>query len=78
MKAIGIVRKTDPLGRLSLPAEIRRTYNIGPGSEIEISTLGDSIILKKYENTCVFCGSTDSLKIFKDKSVCAKCVKELK
>jgi len=77
MKSTGIVRKTDGLGRLSLPVEIRRAYNLSVGSEIDISTLGDTIILKKYETMCIFCGSSDNLKMFKEKSVCDKCVGEI-
>ena len=78
MKSIGVVRKTDPLGRISLPSEIRKTYNLGVGSEIEISTSGDTIILRKHETTCVFCGTMDSLKEFQRKAVCEKCVGDLK
>ena len=78
MKSTGIVRKIDELGRIVLPAEVRKAYNINPGSEIEISTLDDTIILRKHETTCVFCGSDKSLKLFKEKSVCAKCVGQIK
>ena len=78
MKSTGIVRKIDELGRIVLPAEIRKAYNINPGSEIEISTQDDTIILKKHENTCVFCGSDKNLKLFKEKSLCAKCISQIK
>jgi len=78
MKSIGIVRRIDELGRLILPVETHRLYNISPDSEIEISTLDDTIILKKYETNCVFCDSIDNLKMFKEKAVCAKCAGELK
>ena len=78
MKETGIIRKIDELGRIVLPAEMRRSYNIGPGSEIEIAASGDNIILKKHETTCIFCGSDKSLKLYKEKSVCGKCVTGLK
>ena len=78
MKATGIVRKIDELGRIVLPAEVRRSYNINPGSEIEISTTDEGIVLKKYETTCVFCGSDQKLKLFKEKSVCGKCISQIK
>ena len=77
MKSTGVVRKIDELGRIVLPAEVRRVYNINPGSEIEISTLNDTIVLKKHESTCIFCSSNENLKIFKEKAVCAKCADEL-
>jgi transcriptional pleiotropic regulator of transition state genes len=78
MKSTGIIRKIDELGRIVLPAEVRKAYNISPGSEIEISTLNDTIILKKYGTSCIFCGSEESLKTFKEKAVCLKCADELK
>ena len=49
MKATGIVRKIDDLGRLVIPKEIRRTLRIREGDPLEIFTNSDSgIILKKY------------------------------
>ena len=78
MKSTGIIRKIDELGRIVLPAEVRRAYSISPGSDIEISTLDDTIILKKCETTCVFCGSGENLKMFKEKSVCGKCANDIK
>ena len=44
---------------------------------IEIYVDDSSIILKKYEPNCVFCGSTDDLIEYKGKLVCKKCSKEL-
>ena len=49
MKATGIVRRIDDLGRLVIPKEIRRTMKIREGYPIEIFTAeGGEIILKKY------------------------------
>ena len=56
MKSTGIVRKVDELGRIVLPIELRRTLDIAEKDSIEIYVDGSSIILKKYEPTCVFCG----------------------
>lgn len=49
MKATGIVRRIDDLGRIAIPKEIRRTMRIREGDPVEIYTEKDgSIILKKY------------------------------
>lgn len=49
MKATGIVRRIDDLGRVVVPKEIRRTLRIREGDPIEIFTTKDGeIILKKY------------------------------
>ena len=49
MKATGIVRRIDDLGRVVVPKEIRRTLRIREGDPLEIFTDRDGeIILKKY------------------------------
>ena len=69
MKATGIVRKVDELGRIVLPIELRRTLNIFVDE--------DYILLKKYEPCCIFCGSAKTVKQIKGKNVCENCIKEL-
>ena len=49
MKATGIVRRIDDLGRIVVPKEIRRTLRIREGDPLEIFTDREGeIILKKY------------------------------
>lgn len=48
MKATGIVRRVDDLGRILIPKEIRRTLKITDGKPMEFFIDGDSIVLKKY------------------------------
>lgn len=49
MKATGIVRRIDELGRVVIPKEIRRTLRIREGDPLEIFTDRDGeVILKKY------------------------------
>ena len=49
MKATGIVRRIDDLGRVVIPKEIRRTLRIREGDPLEIFTEKDgSVIFKKY------------------------------
>jgi transcriptional pleiotropic regulator of transition state genes len=74
MKATGIVRKVDELGRVVLPIELRRTLGIDVKDPIEIFVDGEHIILKKYEPACNFCGSADNIKHFQGKKVCSECV----
>ena len=48
MKATGIVRRIDDLGRVVIPKEIRRTLRLREGTPLEICTVRDgAIILKK-------------------------------
>jgi transcriptional pleiotropic regulator of transition state genes len=44
MKSTGIVRKVDPLGRIVLPRELRRTLSIEEGDSLEIFSDEDKIV----------------------------------
>ena len=77
MKAIGIVRKVDELGRIVLPIELRRTLDIAVRDELEIYLEDDKVVLRKYEPACVFCSSNRNLVSYEGKNVCAECIKNL-
>jgi len=77
MKSTGIVRKVDELGRIVLPIELRRTLEIEEKDSLEIYVEGNSIILKKYEPACIFCGNASDIKDYMGKNVCASCAKKL-
>ena len=49
MKATGITRKVDELGRVVLPIELRRNLGIEVTDTLEIFTEGDNIILRRYD-----------------------------
>ena len=78
MKSTGIVRKVDELGRIVLPIELRRTLNIELRDPVEIYVDGQSIVLRKHEPTCVFCGGTKRLDTFHGRAVCENCRNEFK
>jgi len=74
LKATGIVRKVDELGRVVLPIELRRTLLIDDKDSIEIFVDGDSIVLKKHQESCYICNNSKGLKSFKGKTICAECI----
>jgi AbrB family transcriptional regulator, transcriptional pleiotropic regulator of transition state genes len=73
MKATGIVRKTDQLGRIVIPMELRKKLGIGENDPLEIFVDEDMIILKKYQPdlTCLITGtiSSDNLSLANGKVV---------
>ena len=77
MKETGIVRKVDDLGRIVLPIELRRALDVAIKDPMEIYVEGDTIILKKYEPACIFCGSANGVTSFKEKNICKDCLSEL-
>ena len=77
MKATGIVRRLDKLGRVVIPVELRDTFKIDSETPIEIFTNDGMIVLQKYECTCALCGSKEDLIPYRDKWICNTCKNEL-
>ena len=73
MKATGIVRRIDELGRVVIPKEIRRTLRIKEGDPLEIFTDRDELMLKKYspiatlEKFSVICDTDGVLHAYGEK-----------
>ncbi len=78
MKSTGIVRKVDELGRIVVPMELRKTMDIKEKDPIEIFTDGDSIILRKFSDSCIFCGNNEDAVRFEGKIICKGCLSKLK
>ena len=77
MKATGIVRKIDDLGRIVLPKELRKTMNIDKKDPMEIYVDEDTVILKKYQPACIFCGNTEDTFEYMKKIICKTCLDEM-
>ena len=77
MKATGIVRRIDELGRVVLPMELRKTLNIEIANPLEIYVDGENIVLKKYKPGCYLCGSADDLLHIEDKLICHRCAEKI-
>ena len=77
-KARGMVRQGDELGRIVLPVELRRTMDIVEKDALEIYVDGNSIVLRKYRPSCIFCDSTKDVRTFRGRNVCPRCLRELR
>lgn len=77
MKSTGIVRKVDELGRIVLPIELRRTLDVAEKDGLEIYVDGNSIVLKKYQPDCIFCGEVEGVTTFKGHNICPNCMAAL-
>lgn len=78
MKATGIVRTVDSVGRFVIPMELRRTLGIIDAEDaLEVFVDEDKIILRKYSPSCLFCKSLDNVIEFNGKKVCKKCIESL-
>jgi len=77
MKATGIVRRLDELGRVVLPIELRKVMHIKERDALEVFVSGDSIILKKYEPACIFTDESDDLIEYKGRKISKKAIEEM-
>ena len=78
MKSAGLPRRIDHLGRIVIPAELRRLLDINEGDYIQFSAEDGRVVIDKLEERCTFCGSPSELRMFKAKLVCDTCVVELR
>ncbi|MFP3844926.1 AbrB/MazE/SpoVT family DNA-binding domain-containing protein [Priestia filamentosa] len=76
MKSTGIVRKIDPLGRVVLPKELRKSLSIESQDPLEIFVDKDQIILRKYQaqKACLITGkvSEDNLVLENGKVILSR------
>ena len=78
MKSTGVTRQIDELGRFVLPVEIRRALNINLKDYLEIHVENDSIVLRKFQPSCLFCSSTEDNVLYQGKRICRACLEKLK
>ena len=72
MNNTGITRPVDNLGRVVIPIEIRNQLGIKEKDKILFLTEGTNIILRKYQQECVFCGKQKGIIEFKGQKICKK------
>jgi len=76
----GIRRKMDNLGRVVIPKDIRKQFNIFEKDHFSIFVDEEKkeITLKLFKNTCQFCGKTDNLLMIDNVRICKDCLKKIK
>lgn len=76
MKVNGIVRKIDRLGRIVIPIEIRNIMGICEGDFLEILQSNNGLMVRKYNEGCIFCGEKTNgkeLVEYRGIKICEKC-----
>jgi stage V sporulation protein T len=64
MKATGIVRRIDDLGRIVIPKEVRRACHIKEGDPLEVFLENGAVVFKKYSY-----GATLDFKQFEEYAI---------
>ena len=78
VKATGMARPVDSLGRVVIPKEIRSALDWNTGDPISVYVEGDRVVLRKETAACVFCHSAEVVTALGDKHICANCLAALK
>lgn len=77
VRSIGTARRIDQLGRVVVPAELRKILGIRQGDLLDIRVEEGRLVLLKIEPECAICGAVDNLVPTHEKHVCKDCVSEL-
>ena len=77
MKNTGMIKTIDELGRIVLPKEIRTHLGLEYKTPIEVFVEDESIILRKIQKKCVFCGRAENLTEYREKAICENCLNDL-
>jgi len=78
MKAVGITKKFDNLGRVVIPKEYRDKFGFEKDVYAEIFADEGGVYVRKYEPGCAFCGEINGVVNFGNKKICKKCILHIK
>ncbi|MNJ42952.1 Transition state regulatory protein AbrB [compost metagenome] len=78
VKATGVVRRIDNLGRVVIPKDMRHALGVVEGDTLEIYANGNQLIIKKFNQGCYLCDSQDveTVPMF-GHEICHKCVSQI-
>jgi transcriptional pleiotropic regulator of transition state genes len=77
VRSVGTARRIDQLGRVVVPAELRKILGIHKGDLLDIRVEEGRLVLLKIEPECAICGGGDNLRQLHEKHVCKDCATEL-
>lgn len=75
-----MVKRIDAMGRVVIPAELRRELNVNLGDEVSLELVDGAIVVRKNEAVCMLCGSKERLTRSGkgDIVLCEDCIKKVK
>ena len=78
MKSTSFVRKIDEAGRIVLPKELRKQLHLTENdSSLEFFIDNDSIVLRKYVPSCIFCRNAENTVDYNGVKICKDCIEKL-
>ena len=74
---IGTARRIDALGRVVVPAELRRLLGMKEGDLLDIHVEQGALVLQRIDPACAVCGGRNGLRPVRGKHICSQCVETL-
>lgn len=71
-----IERQIDSLGRIAVPAEMRRSLNIVTGDKLVMAQKGRVIVMQPSKSYCIICGKVTDLITVDDATICCNCARK--
>ena len=71
------MRKMDALHRLVIPQEYCTILKWDSGTPIEMTRMGNTLVLSRNQKSCAICGKTYNLKTVNGVSICHNCIQSL-
>jgi|tagenome__1003787_1003787.scaffolds.fasta_scaffold20724099_3 transcriptional pleiotropic regulator of transition state genes len=75
---VGTARQIDQLGRVVVPAELRKMLGLRTGDLLDFRLIDGYIAVSKVEPECALCGNRERLVDHADKKICRDCVAEIR
>ena len=71
-------RRIGKSGGVTIPSALRRSLGIVDREKVDLQVKEDgSILLRRIEGACVFCGAVEEVAAYRGRFVCRDCAKEL-
>lgn len=77
MKNVGIIRNVDNLGRVVIPKEMRKEFQLIEHEPVEILATENGVLIRKPAITCLVCGEEYEVEIERVK-LCKKCLDKIR
>lgn len=70
-------KELDIAGRIVISKDIRKHFDLTPGDMLLVNADDECITIRKAEDTCVFCKTTENLREFNGKHICKDCLDKI-
>jgi transcriptional pleiotropic regulator of transition state genes len=77
-RSVGTARRIDQLGRVVVPAELRKMLGIKSGDLLDFRAASDHIVLLKVDPECALCGTREGLTGLRDRQICKRCLDDIR